>query len=170
MKKFSVGLTASSLVAVFLVALGACSDARHPLDHQLSQIKPVTVVPLRGLERPQGTLLCALTPYQSALSGDSEITRLVNAFLKKKNFQGDEGHWSLVVVGPAAAGVPPIEHLIFKRAQYDVVTSLRRTDGPTELALTNFQPRECVEIQQALILANHGGASNRTQITFGTAK
>jgi hypothetical protein len=75
-KKFSVGLTASSLVAVFLVALGACSDAQHP----------------------------------------------------------------------------------------------RQTDGPTELALTKFQARECIEIQQALILASLGGASNRTQITFGTAK
>ena len=170
MRKVYVGLIASSFSAIFLVALGACSNARHPLDQQLSQIKPIAVVPLRGLERPKGTFLCPLTPYQSALSGDSDTAQLVNAFLKKNNFQGDEGHWSLMVVGPASAGVPRIEHLIFERGKYDVVTSLRRSDGPTELALAKFQPKECMEIQKALILATHGGASNRTQISFGTAK
>lgn len=170
MRKVNIKLIASSFGAFFLVALGACSKTGNSLDRQLSQIKPVAIVPLRGLQWSEGTLLCPLTPYQNALIGDSDATQLVNTFLKKTNFQADEGHWSLVVVVPAAAGAPRIEHLIFERGKYDVVTSLRQPEGPTELALAKFQPKPCVEIQKALILATHGGASNRTQIRFGTAK
>lgn len=160
----------SGLSALFLAGLAACSDTRHPLDQLLSQIKPVAVVPLRAPEWSRGTLLCPLTPYQSALSGNSSTAQQVNAFLKKKNFQGDEGHWSLVVIAPAPATAPRIEHLIFARGKYDVVTSLRRPDAAAQLALSKFEPKECVEIQEALILATHGGASNRAQLSFGTAK
>jgi len=170
MSKANVGLIASSFGALFLVALGACSDTRHPLDRQLSQMKPVAVALLQGLERPKGTLLCPLSPYQSELSGDSATTQRINAFLRKKHFRGDEAHWSLVVVSPALTEAPVIEHLIFERGNYDVVTSLPQPDEATEPVLAKFQPKECVEIQEARILATHGGALHRTQIRFGTSR
>ncbi len=44
-----------------LLALGACAQDRHPIDRQLSHMRPDAVVPLVGLAWPVGTLLCPLT-------------------------------------------------------------------------------------------------------------
>lgn len=168
MSKAKIGFLGVSIAtgALLLVGIGGCSDVRHPLDRQLAQIKPVTVTALQGLDWPTGTLLCPLSPYQSALRGDSDVAQRVNAFLQKSQFQGDEGHWSLVVVKPGAE----IEQLIFERGKYDVVTSLRPPDEATQLVIDTFTLKECVAVQQVRILATSGGALNRPQISFGTAE
>lgn len=151
---------------IFLIAISACSDARHPLDEQLSQLKPTAVVALQGLEWPAGTILCPLTPYQSTLPGDSSTAQRVNAYLEKKRFEGDEGHWSLVIVKPAPAGDAGIEQLVFKRGKYDVVTS------PAQLNTVSaaFKLKECVDVKEARVLVTQSGASQRTLISFGTEK
>ena len=155
---------------LLLVALGACANSQHPLDRQLSQLKPIAVVPLVGLEWPTGTLLCPLTPYENALPGASSTAQRVNAFLEKKRFKGDEGHWSLVVVKPALAGEAGIEQLVFKRDKYDVVTSPEWLGKAAESVPATFKLKECVEVQEARILVTRGRTSNRTIISFGTEK
>ena len=155
-----------ALSVIFLIAISACSDARHPLDEQLSQLKPTAVVALQGLGWPAGTLLCPLTPYQSRLPGDSSTAWRVNAYLEKKQFEGDEGHWSMVIVKPTPTGDAGIEQLVFKRGKYDVVNSPARRS--TESAA--FKPRECVEVKEVHVLVTSSGASQRTLISFGTEK
>lgn len=156
---------------LFPVALlSACSDAQHPLDRQLSQLKPTAIVPLEGLPWPAGTLICPLTPYQSELPGDSSTAQRVNAFLAKKQFKGDEDHWSLVVVKPEPAGEAGIEQLVFKRNNYDVITSVEQIGKSTDAVPAAFEPKECVAVQDARVLVTSSGASNRKRISFGTEK
>lgn len=159
-----------AISVLLLMALGACANAQHPLDRQLSQAQPVTVVPLQGLAWPTGTLLCPLTPYQSALPGESVIAQRINAFLQKRQFKGDEGHWSLVVVKPAPAGEAGIEQLVFKRDNYDVVTSAQQLSEGAESVPAAFKIKECVDVQAARILVTRGAASHRKMISFGTEK
>lgn len=154
---------------LMLMALGACADAQHPIDQQLSRLKPVVMAPLVSLNWPAGTLLCPLTPYESVLSGTSPTTQRVNAFLEKKRFSGDEGHWSLVVIKPAPAGDAGIEQLVFKRGSYDVVTSGQRLGEIAESVPVTFEIQQCVEVNQARVLVTRG-ASARKLISFGTEK
>lgn len=155
---------------LLLVAITACSNAQHPLDRQLSQLKPIAIVPLEGLDWPTGTLLCPLTPYENALPGSSSTAQRVNAFLEKKQFKGDEGHWSLVVVKPTPAGEAGIEQLVFKRGTYDVVTSSAQLSTGAESVPATFELKECVEVKEARVLVTRGRASNRKLISFGTEK
>lgn len=155
---------------LLLVALGACANSQHPLDRQLSQLNPMALVSLTGLEWPTGTLLCPLTPYESGLPGASSTAQRVNAFLEKKRFKGDEGHWSLVVVKPAPAGDAGIEQLVFKRDKYDVITSPAQLGQTAESVPATFKLKECVEVQEARVLVTRSRASNRTVISFGTEK
>lgn len=159
-------------ISVLLPAalLSACSDAQHPLDRQLSQLKPTAIVPLEGLPWPTGTLLCPLTPYQSMLSGDSSTAQRVNAFLAKKQFKGDEAYWSLVVVKPEPAGEAGIEQLVFKQGNYDVVTSVEQFGKSADAVPAAFAPKECVAAQDARVLVTSSGASNRKRIRFGAEK
>jgi hypothetical protein len=149
----------------FLMAASAYANAQHPLERQLAELKPIAVVPLERLEWPAGTLLCPLTPYQSALPGASTTAQRVNTFLENKRFQGDEGHWSLVVVKPEE-----IEQLVFKRDKYDVVTSSAQLRAAAESVPAAFTVKECVEVQEARILVTRAGASHRKLISFGTEK
>lgn len=158
-------------IGLLLVGLAACSSEQHPLDRQLSQLKPVALVPLEKSGWPAETLICPLTPYQNAVSGDSSTAKRVNAFLQKKRFQGDEAYWSLVTVKPGTEGDAGIEHIIFKRGLYDVVASAPRPHEASEQILAAFELKECVTAGEARILATAGGgAPSRTQIRFGTAK
>ncbi|MYM32982.1 hypothetical protein GTP38_01285 [Duganella sp. FT94W] len=155
---------------LMITALGACTDAQHPIDQQLSRLKPVVVAPLVSLSWPAGTLLCPLTPYESALPGASPTAQRVNAFLEKKRFSGDEGHWSLVVIKPAPTGEAGIEQLIFKRGSYDIVTSRQRLGETAESVHVTFEVRQCVEVNEARVLVTRGSASARKLISFGTEK
>ncbi|MYN30282.1 hypothetical protein [Duganella levis] len=157
----------AKLSLLLLVVAGAPAHAQHPLERQLAQLKPIAILPLEGLEWPAGTLLCPLTPYQNALPGASTTAQRVNAFLEKKQFRGDEGHWSLVVVKPAPAG---IEQLLFKRNKYDVVTSPEQLSKAADSVPATFEPKECVEVQEARILVTRSRASHRTLISFGAEK
>jgi len=87
-----------------LMALGACSEERHPFERYLAQLHPVTVAALPHMAWPAGTLLCPLTMYQSQLSDSEPPAERANAFLAQKQFLGDEGHWSLIVVKPTPVG------------------------------------------------------------------
>jgi hypothetical protein len=153
-----------------LVAIGACSDTRHPLDRQLSQLQPVGILPLDGLEWPSGTSLCPLTPYENSLAGDSSTAQRVNAFLKKKEFKGDEGHWSLVVVKAGSVGEQGIEQLIFKRGDYDVISSSAQLAKAAESVPAAFELKECVEVKEARVLVTRSRASNRKLISFGSER
>jgi ferredoxin-like protein FixX len=155
----------AKLSLLLLVATATSAHAQHPLERQLAQLKPIAVVPLVGLAWPSGTLLCPLTPYQSALPGASSTAQRVNAFLEKKRFQGDEGHWSLVVVKPDG-----IEQLVFKRGKYDVVASSAQLSKAADSVTATFELKECVEVQEARVLATRSGASNRTLLHFGVEK
>ncbi len=87
-----------------LMALGACSEEWHPLDRHLAQLRPDAVAALPDMAWPAGTLLCPLAMYQSELPDSEPLAESVNAFLEQKQFLGDEGHWSLIVVKPLPAG------------------------------------------------------------------
>ena len=151
-----------------LLVLGACAQDRHPIDRQLSQLRPDAVVPLMGLEWPAGTLLCPLTPYQDRVPDGALAAARVNDFLKRKQFVGDEGHWSLVVVKPALAGDGGIEHLLFKRGNYDVVTEEKRVAEAAKLQSRTFTQQACVPVEQAHVLVIRD-RSQRNLVSFGTS-
>jgi len=151
-----------------LLALGACAQDRHPIDRQLSQLRPDAVVPLVGLEWPAGTLLCPLTPYQDRVPDSAFAAARVNDFLKRKQFVGDEGHWSLVVIKPAPAGDDGIEHLIFKRGNYDVVTEEKLVAEAAKAQSRTFTQQACVPVELARVLVTRD-QSQRNLVSFGTS-
>lgn len=157
-----------ALTSLSIMALGACAPAPHPLDRQLSQLRPGAIVPVVELGWPAGTLLCPLTPYQSVLPDAAPVAQRVNAFLKRKRFVGDEAHWSLVVVKPGTAGDDGIEHLVFKRGNYDVVTDAERVTKAAALLPAAFTLQACVPVEDARVLVA-GGRAQRTSISFGTS-
>ena len=152
-----------------LMALGACSEERHPLDRHLGQLRPETVAALPDMGWPPGTLLCSLTMYQSELPGSAPPADRVNAFLKQKQFLGDEGLWSLIVVKPMPEGDAGIEQLLFKRADYDVINEpqMLKRDGGT--LATGLVPQTCVSVERARVLVTRPQRSDRTLIVFGAA-
>jgi hypothetical protein len=154
----------------WLLLIGCCAEVRaqHPIDRQLPPLRPVTITPLTGLAWPAGTLLCPLTPYQSTLPGSTATAQRVNAFLEKKRFLGDESHWSLIVIQPAPVGNAAIEHLIFKRKEYDVVTSIDMLQQTADAIPSAFKLKACMEAQEARVLATRARLSRRTLISFGT--
>ncbi|PHV36377.1 hypothetical protein [Janthinobacterium sp. BJB304] len=153
-----------------LMALGACSDERHPLERQLLQLRPDTVAALPDMGWPAGTLLCPLALYQNELPGSAPPADRVNAFLKQKQFLGDE-NWSLIVVKPqpaenAGAG---IEQLFFKRADYDVINEPPRIARDAQTLPAGFAPQVCVSVEQARVLVTREQRSHRKLVIFGTA-
>lgn len=165
---------------LFLAALGGCTEdagqvvdrymeqSRHPLDRYLSQLPPDTVAPLPRLDWPAGTLLCPMTPYQSSLHAGTPVAGRVNAFLERKKFQGDEGHWSLVVVAPSSDGNDGIEHLVFKRGNYDVVVGAEMLARAAPTLPAGFVPQECVPVEHGRVLAVRGQGAPKT-VAFGVA-
>ncbi|GGY39951.1 hypothetical protein [Pseudoduganella albidiflava] len=165
---------------LILAVLGGCMEdagqvverymeqSRHPLDRYLSQLGADTVSPLPRFDWPAGTLLCPTTPYQSSLHSRTPVATRVNAFLKRKEFRGDEGHWSVVVVAPLSSGDGAIEHLIFKRGNYAVFTSpeMLGRDGPTLPA--GFVQQECVPVETGRVLAARGRLYPKI-VAFGVA-
>lgn len=151
-----------------LTALCACAQERHPLDLHLSRLQPETVTSLPDMGWPAGTLLCPMTPYQSKLLDSTPAAGRVNAFLKQKQFLGEEGQWALIVVRPEAAGNAGIEQLVFRRGMYDVINDpgLLRRDGAA--APAQFLPQSCVPVERARVLATRPPGSDRTMIVFGT--
>ena len=143
-------LRAAGMLA--LMALGACSAEKHPLERHLAQLRPVTVAALPDMGWPSGTLLCPLTMYQSELSDSAPHAERVNAFLKHKQFLGDEGLWSLIVVIPMPEGDAGIEQLIFKRADYDVINDPQRIARDAQTLPAGFVPQTCVSVEQARVL------------------
>ncbi len=156
------------LLCAVALALGACARTPHPIDRYLSGLRPDVVVPLAGLNLPVGTLLCPLTPYQGALPGTTPVAARVNDFLKRKQFVGDEDHWSLVVIAPATRGDDGIEHLIFKRGNYDIVTDRERVVKAAASLPAAFTLQTCVPVEDARLLVTRAGAQ-RTAISFGTS-
>ena len=157
---------AAALLA--LLALGACAQQRHPLDRYLAQLRPDTPVALPGTAWPAGTLLCPLAPYQSDLHGAAPLAERVNAFLKQQRYQGDEGHWSLVVK-PVPAGDAGIEQLVFKRGNDDVINDPQLIRRDAQAMPAGFAPQACVSVEQARVLATRARGSRRTLIVFGSA-
>ena len=155
--------------AAVLLALGACAEQRHPLDGYLTQLRPDAPSALPGMAWPAGTLLCPLAPYQSELHGAAPLADRVNAFLKQKRFQGDEGHWSLIVVKPVPAGDAGIEQLVFERGDYDVINDPQRIGRDVEKVPAGFAPQTCVTVEQARVLVTREQRSHRKLIIFGTA-
>jgi hypothetical protein len=151
-----------------LAALGACADERHPLDRHLSQLRPVTVATPAGPDWPAGTLLCPLTLYQSELPASGPAAERVNAFLKRKQFAGDEFHWSLVAVKPDSAADDGIEQLLFKRGDYDVVNEPSILEEIAETLPAAFTPQVCVPVERARVLVARARSTHRTLISFGT--
>lgn len=149
-------------------ALLACTGTQHPIDRHLSQLRPVAVAPIEGLTWPAGTLLCPLTPYQSALPSAAPIAQRVNDYLKRKRFQGDETHWSLIVVKVAPAGDDGIEQLVFNRGNYDVVNELQILKTAAETLPAGFSLQVCVPTERARVLVTRAQATHRTLIIFGT--
>ena len=150
------------------LALGACGQSPHPIDQQLSGLRPVTVAPLKGMDWPAGTLLCPMTLYQSELYATAPVAERVNAFLKRKKFVGEEGRWTLIVVEPDTVGDDGIEHLFFKRGNYDVISSAEVLRKTAETVPAAFAPDECVPAERARVLATRSRGIARTLISFGT--
>ncbi|MGK5014760.1 hypothetical protein [Janthinobacterium sp. HLS12-2] len=151
-----------------LMALGACSEEWHPLDRHLAQLRPDAVAALPDMAWPAGTLLCPLTMYQSQLPSSEPLAESVNAFLAQKQFVGDEGHWSLIVVKPAPAGNDSIEQLTFKRNGFDVINepSMLKLDAVT--VPKGFALKTCVPLERARVLVTRLQRTDRTLIIFGT--
>ena len=159
-------LRAAGMLA--LMALGACSAGKHPLDRHLAQLRPDTVAALPDMGWPAGTLLCPLTLYQNELPGSAPPADRVNAFLKQKQFLGDEGRWSLIVVKPLPQGDAGIEQLFFKRADYDVINDPQRIARDVQTVPPGFAPQDCVNVEQARVLLTREPGSHRKLIIFGT--
>lgn len=151
-----------------LTALCACAEERHPIDFYLQQLRPGTVSTLPDMGWSSGTLLCPMTMYQSQLHGSEPPADRVNAFLTQKKFLGDEGHWLLMVVKPAPAGDAGIEHLMFKRANFDVINEAETLKRDAETMTADFTMQTCVPVEKARVLAAPQQRSNRTLIVFGT--
>jgi hypothetical protein len=163
-----------------LAALGGCSDdaqqsadrytdaARHPLDRHIAALQPDTVSPLPRLDWPAGTLLCPMTPYQSSLPAGTPAAERANAFMKRKKFLGDEGHWSLVVIAPSTTGVDGIEHLRFKRGNYDVVADADILARAAPTLPGRFVQQDCVPVEHGRVLVVRS-ASHRRTVAFGVA-
>ena len=151
-----------------LMALGACSEERHPFERHLAQLRPDTVTALPDMGWPAGTLLCPLTLYQNELPGSAPPADRVNAFLKQKQFLGDEGRWSLIVVKPLPQGDAGIEQLFFKRADYDVINDPQRIARDVQTVPPGFAPQDCVTVEQARVLLTREPGSHRKLIIFGT--
>ena len=156
--------TAGMLV---LMALGACSEQRHPLDRYLGQLRPEALAALPSLDWPPGTMLCPLSLYQSELPSSEPLAERVNAFLGQKRFLGDEGHWSLIAVKPSTAGDAGIEQLRFQRAGYDVVNDPQRIGREVQTVAAGFTQRACVAVEQARVLATRAQGSPRALLIFG---
>ena len=154
-----------------LMALSACSAQQHPLERHLAQLRPVTIAALPDMGWPAGTVLCPLGLYQSELSDSAPQADRVNAFLKQKQFLGDEGHWSLIVVKPQPAenAGGGIEQLFFKRADYDVINDPQRIGRDVEKVPAGFAPQTCVTVEQARVLVTREQRAHRKLIIFGTA-
>ncbi|WP_298400452.1 hypothetical protein [Janthinobacterium sp.] len=155
-------------VMLVLMALGACSAEKHPFDRHLAQLRPDTVAALPDMGWPAGTLLCPLTLYQNELPGSAPPADRVNAFLKQKQFLGDEGRWSLIVVKPLPQGDAGIEQLFFKRADYDVINDPQRIARDVQTVPPGFAPQDCVNVEQARVLLTREPGSHRKLIIFGT--
>lgn len=153
---------------LLLLALGACGQSRHPIEQQLSGLRPVAIAPLKGMDWPAGTLLCPMTLYQSELPATAPVAERVNAFLKRKKFLGAEEHWTLVVVKPDTVGDDGIEHLFFKRGKYDVINSAEVLRKTAETLPAGFTPSECVPAERARVLVTRTRGMSRTLISFGT--
>ena len=155
-----------------LMALGACSAQQHPLERHLAQLRPVTIAALPDMGWPAGTVLCPLGLYQSELSDSAPQADRVNAFLKQKQFLGDEGHWSLIVVKPQPAenAGGGIEQLFFKRADDDVINEPQRIARDARTLPARFTPQACVTVEQARVLVTREPGSQRRRVIFGTAR
>ena len=151
-----------------LMVLGACSVEKHPFDRHLAPLRPDTVAALPDMGWPAGTLLCPLTLYQNELPGSAPPADRVNAFLKQKQFLGDEGRWSLIVVKPLPQGEAGIEQLFFKRADYDVINDPQRIARDVQTVPPGFAPQDCVTVEQARVLLTREPGSHRKLIIFGT--
>jgi hypothetical protein len=151
-----------------LTALSACTDAQHPIDLYLSQLRPITVAPLAGMNWPTGSQLCPLTSYQNSLPSSAPEAKRVNAFLKRKKFLGDENHWSLVVIKTASAGDDGMELLIFKRGEYDIINEPQRLGKLAGQLPAGFTLQVCVPAERARVLATRAASTHRTLIIFGT--
>ncbi|KAB0327408.1 hypothetical protein J3P46_18725 [Janthinobacterium lividum] len=153
-----------------LIALGACSDEKHPLERHLAQLRPVTVAALPDMGWPAGTMLCPMGVYESGISDSAPHADRVNAFLKHKQFLGDEGLWSLIVLKPMPEGDAGIEQLLFKRADYDVINDPQRIERDAEIVPAGFAPHACVSVEQARVLVTREQRSHRKLVIFGTAR
>jgi hypothetical protein len=151
-----------------LMALGACSEERHPFERHLAQLRPDTLAALPDMGWPAGTLLCPLTMYQSQLPSSEPLAERANAFLAQKQFLGDEGHWSLIVVKPAPAGDDSIEQLIFKRADYDVINEPEMLKRDAETVPAGFALKTCVPVERTRVLVTRTLGTQRKLIIFGT--
>ena len=152
-----------------LMAIGACWAEKHPFDRHLAQLRPDTLTALPDMGWPAGTLLCPIGLYQSELSDSAPHADRVNLFLKQKQFLGEEGHWSLIVVKPLPQGDAGIEQLFFKRADYDVINDTQRIARDAQTVPPGFVPQACVTVEQARVLVTREPGSRRKLIIFGTA-
>ncbi|WP_425254266.1 hypothetical protein ACPJXG_11155 [Janthinobacterium sp. NFX145] len=152
-----------------LMALGACSEEKHPLDRHLAQLHPVTVAALPDMGWPPGTMLCPMGIYQSELIDPVPHAERVNAFLKQKKFLGDEGLWSLIVVTPVSEGDAGIEQLLFKRGDYDVINDPQIIARDAETVPAGFAPQTCVTVEQARVLVTRAQGTHRKLVIFGAS-
>ena len=151
-----------------LMALGACSAEKHPLDHHLAQLPPDTVAALPDMGWPAGMVLCPMALYQSELPDSEPLAGRVNAFLKQKQFLGGES-WSLIVVTPMSEGNAGIEQLLFQRGDYDVINNPQLIARYAETVPSGFAPQTCVTVEQARVLVTREPGLHRKLIIFGTA-
>lgn len=160
--------TAIPACILALALLGACSAPRHPLDAHLSRLRPVTVSALPDLGWPAGTLLCPMTPYQSAPVGDGPAEQRAKDYLARRGFTGDESHWSLVVIKPTPTGDAGMEHLVFRRIDYDVQMGSQMAEGLEQPAGALRMDAACIRVEQIRVLATRRANGDRPLLFFGT--
>ena len=146
-------------LGVLMACLTTDNAAAQQLAHlgKLESAPAGVIVPLEELLRSAADTACVLTPYQSSLSGTDGTASQINAYLRSTNYQGDEGHWALILVNRGAISVQR-----FKRS-----TRLDLASGHESLP-RRFAAKSCVPATSGAFIKT--SAAGRSYVILGEAR
>ncbi len=128
----------------------------------LSSWKNNNFLKLTNLTNKNYVKVCVLRPYESDIINNSNLNELnlMNNYLKKISYIGDEGHWALVTLID-----DKVEMFKFKRNQVDIsYLGLNvKINFPK-----NFDEKDCMEFKNGFLYQFEN--ENRKFIIFGERK
>ena len=121
-----------------------------------------SLLKLTNLKNKSYLKICVLKPYESNIINNSNLNELnlMNSYLKKIVYIGDEGHWALVTLID-----DKVEMFKFKRNQVDIsYLGLNvKINFPK-----NFDEKDCMEFKNGFLYQFEN--ENRKFIIFGERK